>query len=539
MVTYGNHIYLHENVTIVCMTTIPATPPRPGARPIECGILSLQMQIVIENENPSVARLVDFQDSHGSIKESLTFTDKAAVFTYTKFKKNRYLLSKMGPERYQEEVDRLKTLTKKTLLFQDDKGYYTYSGLAPYLAKKSKLTVENQVKYPAPKKLAWNNIPKFEPYPYQSESLDLLLEVKHGGVELGTGLGKSYIIQLLCRSLGRKTIVMTPATSISAQLYKEFVNLFGKKLVGQFFDGKKESGKLIVIANAQSLTKVVEGSKEWNDLSSSEVFIADESHQCPASTFEKVCFGVAAKAPYRFFFSATQLRNDGKDLLLEGITGSLVFKKTVYEGIMEKYLAKPVFRMLNIPSPSLFESSDANEMTREHLYYNPKVAEQLGKLVNASVDAGFPTLVLIEEVEQFTKLLPYLRHEVGFAHGTLADNKEKVPKEYWDSDNDALVKSFNDCKLPILVGTSCISTGTNIQPARALVYWKGGKSEIEVKQSIGRGTRLFPGKDYFIVFDVDVYNQPTLHRHSDARREIYRDLYPDLKESFPFGKPQQ
>jgi superfamily II DNA or RNA helicase len=487
------------------------------------------MRLVIEHENPAVVRMFDFEDPFDQIKESLIYTDKAAQFAYTRFK-NSPAKRWMDSDKFEARVAELKAEIKKSLLFQDDRGFYTYSGLSSYLSKKTGIAVESTVKYPPAKSLAWDNIPKFNMHPYQKSSLENLLATRHAGVELGTGLGKSFIILHLLRSLGLKAVVMTPATSISNQLYNQFVKAFGKKYVGAFFDGKKESKKLITVANAQSLTKVEEGTPHWTNLSSAQVFIADESHQCPANTLEKVCLGVAAKAPYRFFFSATQMRNDGRALVLEGITGPIVYSKTVQEGVDEGYLAKPKFRIVEIPSPSTFDSKDANALSRKHLYYNPVVAEKIGKLVNSAADAGMPVLVLIEEVEQFTKLLPYLRHTVGFAHGPLnEDNRPLVPEQFWTSDPQALVESFNSGKLPVLVGTSCISTGTDILTVKFLVYWQGGKSEIQVKQAIGRGTRKCPGKTECTVVDIDVVNIPTVHNQAVARRAIYADLYPDIK----------
>jgi len=488
------------------------------------------MRLVIPNETPALLRFEDFEDPHSSIKTSLTYLDKAANFAYQRFKKSSWMLSKLGPEKYEAELAKMKAATKPCLLMEDEKGFYTYAGLANYLSSITGLTVESQVQYPTTKILAWDNLPEFSPYPYQTEARDLLEKSKHAGVEIGTGLGKSFIIQMLVRQHGLKTIVMTPSTSISEQLYRSFVKAFGKKLVGKFFDGKKESKKLITIANAQSLTKVIPGTEHFESLSQVKVFVADESHQCPANTLTSVCMGVASGAPYRFFFSATQLRADGRDLILDGITGPIVYKKTVKEGVDEGYLAKPLFRTISVPSESTKLTDDANEMTRAHLFYNNAVNEKIGKLVNASVEAGRPVVVLIEEVEQFSRLLPYLLHEVRFAHGPLADNKAKVPPQYWDSDVTQLVDDFNAQKYPILIGTSCISTGTDIKAVKTLIFLQGGKSEVGVRQAVGRATRLFPGKVNCTVIDVDVYNVPVLARHFKERIKIYNALYPSHKE---------
>jgi superfamily II DNA or RNA helicase len=133
-------------------------------------------------------------------------------------------------------------------------------------------------------------------------------------------------------------------------------------------------------------------------------------------------------------------------------------------------------------------------------------------------------------VEQFSYLLPHLKFPVGFAHGPLNTNKEKVPKEYWDSDPNDLVKQFNEGKLPILIGTSCISTGTDIQSVKTMIYLMGGKSEIQVKQAFGRCTRIHKetNKTSCNVIDFNITNIPVLKRHASIRKSIYKDLYDDV-----------
>jgi superfamily II DNA or RNA helicase len=93
-----------------------------------------------------------------------------------------------------------------------------------------------------------------------------------------------------------------------------------------------------------------------------------------------------------------------------------------------------------------------------------------------------------------------------------------------------LVKEFNEGKHPILVGTSCITTGTDIQTAGAIIYLQGGKSEIQVRQSVGRGTRKVAGKVDCYFIDFDVRNVEVVHRHAEERAAIYRAIYPDFEE---------
>lgn len=470
------------------------------------------------------------------LRTGLTYTDQKQVYQLSRLKKTARWYTE---EQFEAKREELQAATKVCILFDGGDYWWTYSGLSSYVAGKLRQSILSHFSHPEPKSLPWDRPPGFNMYPYQEKALEKLLEAKHAGVQMGTGLGKSFIIANVIKRLGLKTVVMAPSASIAEQLHKDFTQWFGKKYVGAYFDGKKEPKKLIIVGTAQSLTRIEENSTVWDELKKTQVFIADESHQCPAKTLANVCFGVLSNAPYRFFFSATQMRNDGSGLLLDAITGPIVFEMTVREGVDAGYLAKPKFRMVFAPSNGNFESNDPNEMTRHHLFYNPKVAEHIGKLCNMSVAAKMPVLVLIEEVEQFTKLLPHLRYQAGFAHGTLNDdNRQKVPQEYWESDPNALVKSFNEGKFSILVGTSCISTGTDVKAVKFLIYWQGGKSEIQVKQAIGRGTRLAPGKECCHVTDFWIRdpNGETANRrwvlssHAKQRMEIYNDLYGPVAE---------
>ena len=478
---------------------------------------------MITQISPTLIEL-DLTDSQAQVvQKALTYTDKQAEQAYRRFKHARWFLGKYGEEAFNEELARLKGEVTKCLLMDWD---YTYSGLGTIVSKVLNQPITSNVVYPDPQIVAWDNVPQYQMHYYQKDALDKLLAAKHAGVEIGTGLGKSYIILHLAKELGLKTVVLAPSTSIADQLLESFTYHFGSKRVGRCYSGKKDTKKMITIALPQTLIKLDGHSKEFKDLLKTQVFIADESHLCPAETLKQVCFGLMKDAPYRFFFSATQMRNDGKDLLLEAITGPIVYTMTVKEGVDQGFLAKPVFKLIQTVSDYPCTSEDPNTNTREDLLYNPRVIKQAAQLANNFVKhLNHQVLILIDEVEQFTKILPYLEYQCGFAHGPLTENKAKVPESYWKSEHTELVKKFNDGQLPILIGTSCISTGTDIRNVKTMIYLQGGRSEIQVKQAVGRATRRVPGKTECNVIDFDVLNNEVCHRHAEARYEIYDEIY--------------
>jgi superfamily II DNA or RNA helicase len=482
-----------------------------------------------------------------NLKTSLRYVDKKIDYDIKRLKSQAAWYTGREDE-YQEALEQLKSLRVKSLLFEDEKGLYTYTGLTDILSAECKDTFETKVELPEFGSLPYLNKPKHQPRYYQIEAHDALLASNHGNprrVEIGTGLGKSTIIRMLCKTVALKTVIMAPSVSIANQLYDDLVYHFGKRYVGKFGDGKKQSDKLITVGIDDSLTRIEEGTEHWENLSSAEMFIADESHLVPSETLSKVCLGLCKKAPYRYFFSATQIRNDGLDLVLNGITGTTVYEMSVRQGIDEGFLSRPHFKMVNTISDSETRTTDPGRLTRAHLYYNQKVIKSAADFANRFVRVmKRPTVILVEELEQFTALIPYLKHDVKFAHGPLdAKRKKLIPQKYHKDDPADLVAAFNKGEIPILVGTSCIATGTDLQAVEALIYLQGKSSEIKTKQAVGRATR--GGKESFvfnpwtgqqkldcIYLDFSVTNNDFVNRHSLMRKDFYNQLYGPVEEIF-------
>lgn len=454
------------------------------------------------------------------LRMHLSYIDKSNDYAIHKLKKS--------PWASKENIKELEAARKQCLLFEDEHGFYTNSGMTGALLKAGFGPGLNQVVYPDPTPLAWLEKPINEMWPFQATSLELLLAAKHGAVEIATGLGKTFIILHLVRQLGLKTVVMAPSISIANQILADFTKYLGRKYVGQFFDGKKESHKKIVIAVAASLNNIDVNSDVDNEhyinLSKTDVFVADESHQCAAKTLASICLTLMIDVPYRFFFSATQLRNDGQELLLTSIIGPTVYSMTLQEGVDQGYLAKPEFYMVELESRVNFKSADPNKMTRRHLLYNPDVIKEAANIANSTCHLGQQVLILIDELEQFAHLLPNLQFRAGFAHAAQGKSKAKIAPAFQKSDPTALVTEFNAGKLPILIGTSCIGCGTDVKANAVTINLVGGRSEIQVRQgAIGRSTRKHPTvkKTTCSIIDFDVVNVPITHRHAKERAAIY------------------
>ncbi len=105
---------------------------------------------------------------------------------------------------------------------------------------------------------------------------------------------------------------------------------------------------------------------------------------------------------------------------------------------------------------------------------------------------------------------------------------------------DQYLKDFQDNEktIPTILTTSQkLSTGVDARNIRNIILMRPVNSMIEFKQIIGRGTRLFEGKDYFTILDfVDAYKN-FLDPEWDG--EPIEDPNGDEKEPIPPKEPKE
>ena len=81
----------------------------------------------------------------------------------------------------------------------------------------------------------------------------------------------------------------------------------------------------------------------------------------------------------------------------------------------------------------------------------------------------------------------------------------------------------NEKSIPTILTTSQkLSTGVDAPEVRNIVLLRPINSMIEFKQIIGRGTRLFDGKDYFTIYDFVKAH----HHFSDPEWDLTNRVYP-------------
>jgi superfamily II DNA or RNA helicase len=473
--------------------------------------------VKIVKNSPTFIRLEDISDSEMTLLKSiLAYKNLNTQYLYQQAKKNKFQYNR-DPDTWHAYVLKLKSQIDQTALFKDLDGYYTYSGLVSRLQDLKLVdSYKNNITPPPFKLLPWaSGYTPLQLYTYQEEAIDALLKIPHSSIELPTGAGKTEVIKALCKNTGLRTVIITPFTAIARQMHDDFVQAFGKKYVGLYGDGKKQLGKQITISIAASLSKLEEDTEAWDDISSRDVVIVDESHLIGAPTLAEILLKLCANIPYRWSVSATQMRNNGTDLLLEGLINDILYRKQFKELSDQGYLAPLKFRVFNVWSHNTYSGTNPLKVKQEHYLYNPTILQLAAEIANERVKIGESVLVLVDELNQIEKMKTYL----------------SVPYDVASSETNVAMKveEFNQKKIPLLIGTSAVSTGANFKPVETLILLMEGKSEIKYKQALGRATRLYPGKTFCNIIDFCVENIYQLRSHFEDRLNIYQTLSDDIE----------
>lgn len=473
-----------------------------------------------------------------SLTESLSYVNTSAQHMLKRHYNNQWMKNKNRAAWEAKKIE-LAAAVNNCLLFQEDDKYFVRPGSLSYLGLPEG-SIKNFVKYPTPKKVPWAKPIPFSLYDYQNISVEKLIEIKHGNVELCTGAGKSAIILQVCRETGFKTAIIAPSQSIFNELLEKFEYHLGKDKVGALGDGKRRIGKRFTVCIGDSLANLKPGTEEYEFFRTMDMMIVDESHTWGAETLENICHGVLSDVPYRLFMSGTQTRGDGAEKLLQSIIGPTVHTLTTKEAIAGGYIADHDFLIVDIESsnPNM-QDADLLEQKRIHFLRNRNVAAFIAKLANASAIANnHQTLVLVEQLDQIAMLIPLLKVPFAYAHSEsskvkLAELEIKSGVLLEKVDRAESVDRFNKSEVKVLIGTSCIATGTNIFPMRYTVNWVGGSSEIKTKQgAVGRTVRKLTANPWAekcasfttkTVVDFNIYDQFVLKKWLEDRCLYYQD----------------
>lgn len=374
---------------------------------------------------------------------------------------------------------------------------------------------------------------------YQSDTAFKMVRNMSCLAELATSAGKSLIAYMAIAYMletgrARRVLIVVPTINLVTQVVSDFtgynresvkLNLLFEKV---FADGTPEPGANIVVGTYQSLVK---RSPEW--LAGFDLVLVDEVHQAKSNSIKTIlekCTGSAR----RLGLSGTIPKDDTLDrLTIMSNTGPIVTRVKADQLIREGYISNLEIFILEMN----YAPPDVRAAFREIYNRGPDDRKALFNLErNYAMESKARLHFVVEFILKNRKnsLVLFHRLEYGKAIFDALRARSDRPVYYIDGETgsdfrDTYKDRMEDGREKILVASfGTFSTGINVTNLHAVYLTESFKSDILIKQSIGRGLRKHATKDRLIVVDfVDDFRTGKftnyLYRHSTERRRIYKE----------------
>lgn len=343
---------------------------------------------------------------------------------------------------------------------------------------------------------------------YQRTGARLAAAKGRGILVFPTGTGKTLTVSRMIWELGVKTLIITPGKSITDNMVDTLTEYFGKGAVGKL-NTKSRKLKDINVVNIQALVKI-----PAEVLAGIQAVFIDEFHHAAAETYQEVNNNHLKHCFYRIGVTATNFRNDGSDLALEGVLSEVLYEYTIAQAIKDKFLVKPRFVTIKNKVKGLGNYQDE---------YREGVVENESKYADtveiAQRHSKESVLILVQQIPHGEALLALIPGSV-FLHG---EEKDDVRQNAMEKYRKGLIRC--------IIGTSVIGEGVDLPIAKVMVLAGGGKAKSALMQNIGRPLRPFPGKDEAIIYHFADEGGNFLAEHSQLREEIFKQYDVEVEET--------
>jgi len=374
------------------------------------------------------------------------------------------------------------------------------------------------------------------PRDYQIETAYNILKFRKCLAELATSAGKTLIsfltiAYMLEKGKAEKILMIVPNVSLVIQAHEDFhdynyMNRIPLK-IQQIFAGQKiKSNKNIIIGTYQSLTK-----KSAEYFAQFDAVLVDETHKAKSASI-KTILQKCTNAQYKFGLSGTIPKDGTLDkLTLMSQTGPVISEvKAAFlqeQGHIAKCFVKVIEMNYATDSQRLafqelaqnkYENKDVFQLEQHFVITSDARLEFISSVIGR---VPRNSLVLFHRIEHGKRLYEKLRQESNkrvyyVDGGTDKDIREEYKKKMESGDEVVIVASY---------GT--FSTGISIKKIHSIFFTESFKSEVIIRQSIGRGLRQHESKDKVLIIDF-VDNIRTqewdnyLWKHGKARQSIYK-----------------
>ena len=337
----------------------------------------------------------------------------------------------------------------------------------------------------------------------------------------------------------QKVLVTVPQKELMYSLTRQLAE-FTDEPIGQVGDGKS-NWQRVTIGIMNSLSIHAAG-KFAGELEKVQVLLGDECHTGACDMFINIS-NACVNTFFRIGVSATAFREDGADLVLEGVFGSLALKIPEMEMVGKGVSHKPEVRFVKVPAPDVIYSTavikkgkpeypEGKPNQREVLLAaicqyqlrNELIVEIVKKYLEFNERSQ--VLILVTEIENHGTPLQQIFADKGleipFVHSKLTPVSERKK----------LVEQFSNCDIRVLLSSPALNVGVDFPSVGLTINAAAGSGKIGITQKTGRGVRADKSGRKTRAVQVDFWDEEPYFYNNQARKRLahLNSLYPECSK---------
>ena len=318
-----------------------------------------------------------------------------------------------------------------------------------------------------------------------------------------TGTGKTTTAVLDAKRCGGRVLFIAHTQELVDQATKRFRELWVNTTVGRYCEAIKQPRAHVVCAIVQSMALHLEEFKD-DDF---DYLIVDEAHHAAADTYQKVL--AYFKPTFTLGLTATPERADDKSILE-------IFKNTAHK--LDIQTAVEIGELVPVRCIRIHTNIDLTKVRFNSVQYNIRDLEskiyvpERNKLI---VDTWMQyvrdkrTVVFCASVKHAEQIAEMFRAQ-GICAAAVSGGMKK-------SERMEFQEKFVNREIQVLCACDLLNEGWDCPEIEVLFMARPTMSKVLYTQQLGRGMRLYAGKESLMVFDfvdnASQYNAPySLHR---------------------------
>ena len=335
--------------------------------------------------------------------------------------------------------------------------------------------------------------------PYQQEALDSMLQAESNGISkqlvvLPTGAGKTVLFAQLpiMRKDSLPMLVLAHRSELLIQA-KDKIETINKDLSVGIEQAENKAGYSdVVIASVPTLGRESSSRIEQYPKDYFKTIVVDEAHHAAAPSYRRILDYF--KPDLLLGVTATPQRSDSVRLI--DVFQEIVYYKSIQDLIKEGWLSPLVgYRVKTSTDISDVEIQNG-EYKQDQLIEaidNPSRNNSIVTAYNDLANAK-KTVVFAAGVDHAGNLAEAFRKNGSSVRVIIGTTPEEERQQ--------ILSDFKSGAVTVLVNVGVLTEGFDEPSIEAIILAKPTRSSLLYTQIVGRGTRLFEGKEHCMIIDI-------------------------------------